>query len=808
MPKISLFPRQFLTEDACFGLFSVGSGGQIDLPITIEADAGLPIHIVHSDPDHLAYLVGLVVLQAWVTGIDELGVPPNERRPVLVVTDRPGRFGEAYLRLHVPINGIKSLFKKRRVTIHEKGKRGQSEVPATSSFLDLRLERDDTRTRLHNFFPAFQVFGASGAHRILEGREYLGRDDSAGPGVLITRRMDKDKLRALQDQYKPLLAVFDAHGVAVTSDDLETPSIFYHESIFSRDLVSPEHEQVVLYCLPDARFERFCSQASLCIIEPQEPHNLTLSWKRADGAIQALIERMDQRADRVIVEVYRSATRLRNVLLSLPVGVQCYEQALITSGQPESLWYDWSITQPLLALESRLPEMAALGQWEELILQELVQALRELSAILLQQDSPKREPLLSSIRDSLARSRRVALVVSGPTIASGLQWVIRVPEPYGLGLPPDKVRAVTFADIKTLSEDEDCIIHQVFDPHEVFSGLARVGARQIIFILLRNELRFTGERFLRTRFLFPRHPANESILRPVYDKLERIEPVLLPSSRDRKTTLFSDSDFEMVLRMFNQGPRTVEHGMVLVEDAENAEGLLKAEAEAYLVRLEASSAVFLDATSQVSYVSEDEAIRTGPVEFLEPGHRLIIINPQARESIAHRILTSKKEVETDQSAGQMIKQWQDALCEGIKRSGLTHREVLQRIQGLGSRRVTPLVVGQWAKGDVLGPLDAQDILRIGQVVQSDWLMQNWQRVGFALLIVRSGHRLLGRQITRIIQKAAVGDYELGRKDEQFLAQLGITMGELQDAVDLLTVEAVSREKKLVPIDQLGKVISL
>ncbi len=624
---------------------------------------------------------------------------------------------------------------------------------------------------------------------------------------MITRRVDKDKLRALQDKYKPLLAVFDAHGVAVTRDDLETPSLFYHESIFSRDLVSPEHEQVVLYCLPDARFERFCSQASLCIIEPQEPHNLTLSWKRTDGAIQALIERMDQRADRVIVEIYRSATRLRNVLLSLPVGVQCYEQALITSGQPESLWYDWSITQPLLALESRLPEMAALGQWEELILQELVQGFHELSD-LLQQDSPKREPLLSSIRNSLANSRRAALIVSGPTIATGLQWVIRGPEPYGLGLPPDKVRAVTFADIKTLSEDEDSIIHQVFDPHEVFSGLARAGPRQISFILLRNELRFTGERFLRTRILFPRHPANETILRPVYDQLERIEPVHAPSSRDRRTTLFSDSDFEMVLRMFNQGPRTVEHGMVLVEDAETAEGSLNTEVEAYLVRLEGSSAVFLDATSLVSYVSEDEAIRTGPVEAIEPGDRLIVINPQARESIAHRMLTSKKEEETDQSAGQMIKQWQDELCEGIKRSGLTHREVLQRIQGLGSRRVTPLVVGQWARGDVLGPLDAQDILRIGQVVQSDWLMQNWQRVGFSLLIIRSGHRLLGRQITRIIQKAAVGDYALARTDEQFLAQLGITMGELQDAVDLLTVEAVSREKKLVPIDQLGKVISL
>jgi hypothetical protein len=508
------------------------------------------------------------------------------------------------------------------------------------------------------------------------------------------------------------------------------------------------------------------------------------------------------------VEVQRSALRLRNLLLSLPVGVEPYEQALRVSGQPEGLWYDWSITQPLQALESRLPEMAALGEWEELILQELLGGFHRLVESL-RRDSPKREPLLAAAHASVSKSRRVALVVSSQSVASGLKWIIRFPAPLGLGLSPDKVTAITVDEIRTLDQDQDCIIHQVLDPHDIFSALARVGPRQITFILLPNELRFISERFLRSRQLFPRHPANETILRPIYQHVERIEPPGTVSRRDRGGTLFSDLDFEVAMRMFDQGPRTIEHGMVLFDesDVHQEEGAVT-EAQAYLVRLEGDRAVFLGAASRISYIETDDTIASGPVDMLEPGHRLIIINPAARESIAHRILAAKQGKEADQTAGQLVRRWQQELSAGIERHSLTYGQVLRRIRALGSQRVDQAVVGQWARGDVLGPLDVRDVYRIGRACGSDWLVQNWQQVGLALLMIRNGHRLLGRRITQIMQKAAVGDYELARQDEEFLQQIGITMGELQDAVTLLTVEAVSGEAKAVPVDQLGKVIPL
>jgi hypothetical protein len=806
--NIRLFPDQFLQRDECFGLFKLGDDGELDLPVTIEGDAGIPFHIVHSDPDHLAYLTGLIVLQAWTSGIDELGIPPTERRPVLVVTDRPGRFGEAYLRLHLPVEKIKALSVRRRVTLFEKTGRAPQATTDKAGYWESYLRPGDDRTRLHNFFPACQVISAGGNPKVLAGRQHLGRGDEADPAVLITRKSDKDTLRALRERYHPLLAIFDAHTVAVPNSGFGTPTIFYHESIFAPELTRRDAGQIILCRLHDARFERFCAQARLCVIEPQEPERLTKTWKDVDSALQALIERTDQRRDRVVVEVQRSASRLRNLLLGLPVGIEPYEQALRVSGQPESLWYDWSITQPLQALESRLPEMAALGEWEELILQELVDGFHRL-AKLLGQDSPKRESLFAAVNESVSKSRRVALVVTSQSVARGLRCVIRFPAPLGLGLSPDIVTAITAEELGKLDQDQDCIIHQVFDPHDVFSALTRVGPRQITCILLRNELRFVGEQFLRSRKLFPDHPANETVLRPVYQQVEHLEPTSEISRRDRMPTLLSDSDFEMVMRMFNQGPHTIEHGMVLFDEPDiHPEKETVTEARAYLVRLEGESAVFLSAASRISYIETDDTITSGPVEVLEPGHRLIIVNPAARESIAHRILAAKQGEETDQTAGQLIRRWRQELSEGIERHSLTYGEVLRKIRELGSQRVDQTVIGQWARGDVLGPLDVRDIHRIGQTIDSDWLVQNWQQVGLALFMIRNGHRLLGRRITQIVQKAAVGDYELTPKDEEFLRQIGITMGELQDAVTLLTVEAVSREAKIVPMDQIGKVIPL
>jgi hypothetical protein len=682
--NIRLFPDRFLKEDACFHLFRPGTQGVLELPVTIEAKSGVPLHIVHSDPDNLACLGALLVLQSWLYGIDELELPPTRRRPLLIITETPGRFAEAYLRLHIPAASLAQLSKRRIAALAKINEfRGRDEK---SEFWWIYVKSDETRTRLHNFFPAHFVLRQDGPTHPIASRQHVGRGDDSGPAVLVVRATKRTNLADLRDEFRPFMVIVDAHGLAVPTGEKETPSVIYHSSIFSPEIATAA-DGLVLCCLPDARFERFCNEATLRLVEPPEPVELTAACNEVDGALQALTERLEERRNRVLAEVHRASSRLRNVLFSLPVGIETYEQALVASGQPDGLWYHWSVTEPLNSVEGRLPEVAALGDWEELILSELVGGFRKLETIL-RAYSPKREAVLAAIQESLTRGRRAALVVKGQAFAEGVKWTARFPQPYGLGLLPEQCTAVTPDDLDRLGTEHDCIVHHAFDPHDVLSALARTEPRRITFVLLRNELRFIGERFLRLRGLTPSHVAHNTILSPIYDQVERLNPSTAVKKRSRTSTLATDADFRVLMRMFEGELSAVDYGTVLSDGSEEDDEELRTEVLASLIRLEGDSVVFLDGARQVTCICGDDTIGSKRGDALEPGDRLVVVAPEAREFIASRVLSARRDEEHDTPANRTIRQWQQALATGIDNLGLTYAEVLRRIRELGSRRST------------------------------------------------------------------------------------------------------------------------
>ena len=246
---------------------------------------------------------------------------------------------------------------------------------------------------------------------------------------------------------------------------------------------------------------------------------------------------------------------------------------------------------------------------------------------------------------------------------------------------------------------------------------------------------------------------------------------------------------------------------VLTDDDDQSEEVAT-DVEAYLVQLEGKRAVLLAAHNRVTYVDHEDAVCRGDVDSLEPGHRLIVVRPEARDFIADKILSTRRLEESGSTARKLITSWQEELRKGIGRLNLSYAETLRRIQALGSQRSSAAAIQQWVDGEVLGPLDPRDLQRLAEVVQSRWLAENWQKVAFALTVLRSGHRLLGHRITRIIQSAAVGEYNLSQQDEEFLENIGISFGQLQDAVFVLEVEGKSQETRTVPSHQLGTVVTV
>src|SRR5688572_4272418 len=114
---ISLFPS-IAPRLRGFGLLRE-EGRPLEFPpqISIETD---PVHVVHSDPAQLAVLAALASVQCWTMGLDS-GGPPLQRRPILIVTDRPGAMAAAYLELRLARSALRPLAQSRRVSLFNRG---------------------------------------------------------------------------------------------------------------------------------------------------------------------------------------------------------------------------------------------------------------------------------------------------------------------------------------------------------------------------------------------------------------------------------------------------------------------------------------------------------------------------------------------------------------------------------------------------------------------------------------------------------------------------------------------------------------
>ena len=807
--KTLLFSGEFYHRDNCFGLYMEPDTNRRPPFVETEFEPCEAVHIVCGDAQIVAFLAGLIALQAWTYGMGDDGIPLPERRPVLVVTDTPGRFGEAFLQLRLPIAQIEPLCIRRRVKLYEKT--GRAGTDAASYWENLVRERD-SRNRFHNFFPAYAILRSGAEPKPISDRELLGRADDAGPAVLISRCMDREVVIKLITKHRPfLLLIRSENSAAALGTGL--PTVICHDSIFAPEISEVSQDAATCRCLPDPAFESFCQGSGFNVVQPELPPDAARLLSDADGALVSLSEELAKPLRRLVRDVARTALRLRRLLWSLPVGVEAYEQGLVLSQLPATLRFDVSVNRLFEALRGRMPEMAALGEWHELIIQVLVEDMGKLTQLLARQ-SPKRVALMDVIRGAKAGTKRSpALVVDSKPLAAAIRHSLAFPAPTGLGELANDLAILPVTEISQLEPGQACVISGAFEPEQIFPPLSRSGPHPITAILYPGELRFLRARLERARELFPTHPAVPTLILPMLTNIGAADPKMRPLAPLQASGL----DLGTLLRSLSRQRETDRVGTILTDMERPRPDDGGTTVRAHVVELESEErsrmAVLLTRDAHVSYVRNDDSICTGSLLDLQPGDRLIRIDPVLRESLREKIFSANPLQQTEPELQAIAKRWRAELVAGIRApksrpdigESLTHAEVLLRIRARGSTIITPATIGHWARGTVHGPQDINDILRVGQAIGSEWLMDHWREVGLALIAIRSGSISLGHQITKLIQRAALGDLELSADEQQFLEQTGITMGELQDAATLITVSAVSPDTTEVPSERVGNV---
>jgi hypothetical protein len=260
--------------------------------------------------------------------------------------------------------------------------------------------------------------------------------------------------------------------------------------------------------------------------------------------------------------------------------------------------------------------------------------------------------------------------------------------------------------------------------------------------------------------------------------------------------------------MFSEGLTSHGYERVLEHDHDPSTYLPDANVDACLLKLEGGRAVYLAPDARLSFIDRDDTLVHGDLTRLEEGDRLIRMKPEARETIADRVISARREEEAQGPAHDAIATWRTELRKGIERNGPTYADILRTIQANGSRVTSSSAIAQWVDGRVLGPQDPNDVKRLGEALRSQWLIDNWRKVAAALFMIRVGHRVLGRRVTRIIEAAALGEYSLSHDEEQFLEAIGVSFLQLQDAVLVATVEAIADQTRPVPAYQLGVVAAM
>jgi len=123
---------------------------------------------------------------------------------------------------------------------------------------------------------------------------------------------------------------------------------------------------------------------------------------------------------------------------------------------------------------------------------------------------------------------------------------------------------------------------------------------------------------------------------------------------------------------------------------------------------------------------------------------------------------------------------------------------LRKLQARGCQRETPQTVRSWVTGQVRGPLDLEDIRRIGEVFEDEALIQEWKEIGKALRRIWGLHIALARKLNRVIVQAGLRGQRPDAAEECIDQELNLYLDDFRDSVTVHRVTAISPETTPVP----------
>jgi transcriptional regulator with XRE-family HTH domain len=132
-------------------------------------------------------------------------------------------------------------------------------------------------------------------------------------------------------------------------------------------------------------------------------------------------------------------------------------------------------------------------------------------------------------------------------------------------------------------------------------------------------------------------------------------------------------------------------------------------------------------------------------------------------------------------------------------------ELLEELQENGCKISSVQSLRQWLDGSVLCPEDPEDLWRLADALNMDFIMQNYKRINKASHRLRGIHSGLAIKLNNWLIKQAKGIIEEDENMYELIDdELGLTLQDFKDALTILQVKSIDEKQGLFYRDSLGR----
>jgi hypothetical protein len=215
------------------------------------------------------------------------------------------------------------------------------------------------------------------------------------------------------------------------------------------------------------------------------------------------------------------------------------------------------------------------------------------------------------------------------------------------------------------------------------------------------------------------------------------------------------------------------------------------EVEARRVEFTDGRWMYVDAGSSVTrWRTRGGAAEAGhPAARIAPGDELVFLDGQSRKDLLAKVLEVAEDVPELAAPAAWVDYWRNALRRAHA-SFHTYERLHSELARRGCARQTQ-TVRLWVIGQIIGPEDREDVRRLGECLNDDPLVLNYEAVADAMQSLRSAHVRLGQRLGAIARRVGPGAAAgLIDKDEIIDERSGLTASDFRDSIEILTVGSV------------------